>query len=63
MIFDFDNEDLKIINAALIEAPYKYAAPLIAKINKQIQDAHNANLDKHDMPNGATSPKNEFTGD
>lgn len=63
MIFDFNNEDLQVINAALVEAPYKYSAPLIAKINKQIQESHNASLDAHDIQSGATSPKNEFAGD
>lgn len=35
---NFDEKDLAIINQALNDAPYKYAAPLIDKINKQIKD-------------------------
>lgn len=63
MIFDFSTDDLQIINAALADVPYKYAAPLIAKINSQIQEAHNSQVDTHDMPSGQTKPKDEFAGD
>lgn len=29
--------DFQVLNQALIQIPYKYAAPLIQKINQQIQ--------------------------
>jgi hypothetical protein len=29
--------DLQVVNQALVQIPYKYAAPLIQKINQQIQ--------------------------
>lgn len=31
-----DNGDLQVLNAALGELPFKFAAPLIGKINNQI---------------------------
>jgi hypothetical protein len=33
-----DNNDLQVLNAALAEVPFKFAAPLIGKINKQIAE-------------------------
>lgn len=33
-----DNNDLQVLNAALSEVPFKFAAPLIGKINKQIAE-------------------------
>jgi hypothetical protein len=34
----FTQEQLQILNAALMEIPYRAAAPLIASINNQIKD-------------------------
>jgi hypothetical protein len=34
----FTQEQLEILNAALVEIPYRVAAPLISDINKQIKD-------------------------
>jgi hypothetical protein len=34
----FTQEQLQVINAALMEIPYRAAAPLIASINSQIKD-------------------------
>lgn len=34
-------DQLAIVNAALMEAPYRIAAPLIQEINKQIQHQFN----------------------
>lgn len=34
----FTQEQLQILNAALVEIPYRVAAPLISEINKQIKD-------------------------
>lgn len=31
-----DNNDLQVLNAALGELPFKFAAPLVGKINNQI---------------------------
>lgn len=36
MNIKFSDNDLKILNAALIELPYRVSAQLIANINKQI---------------------------
>ena len=34
----FTIEDLQVLNKALMDLPYKEAAPLIMKINEQIHD-------------------------
>lgn len=34
----FTQEQLQILNVALVEIPYRVAAPLISDINKQIKD-------------------------
>jgi hypothetical protein len=34
----FTQEQLQILNAALMEIPYRVAAPLISSINSQIKD-------------------------
>lgn len=31
-----NDKDLQVLNAALAEAPFKFAAPLISKINSQL---------------------------
>lgn len=35
---NFTDEQMVILNEALIELPYKKAAPIIAEINKQLND-------------------------
>jgi len=35
----FDDNDMGVLQAGLFELPYRVAAPLIEKINKQIQAA------------------------
>ena len=45
-LFTLSFEDLNVINNALQDAPFKYAAPLIQKINKQI--AQQENKDKQE---------------
>lgn len=54
-------EQLSVINAALMEAPYRIAAPLIQDINMQIQ--RQFDVSKGDDPTGQTTPKDEFAGD
>lgn len=52
----FTAEELKILNAALVEIPYRAAAPLIASINQQIQ----AEFDRarnNESPVGASAPQ------
>lgn len=36
-IFEFDEQDLAIINELVGEGKYKVVAPLVAKMNEQIQ--------------------------
>jgi hypothetical protein len=45
MNLKFTKEQLVIINEALVQLPFKVAAPLIQQINQQIQDAHNKAAD------------------
>jgi hypothetical protein len=54
-------EQLGIINAALMEAPYRIAAPLIQDINSQIQ--RQFDLAKDDGPTGQTPQTDQFSGD
>jgi hypothetical protein len=35
----FDEDDLQVLNKALIDIPYKYAVSIIQKINSQIQNS------------------------
>ena len=51
MKIEFNEQQLGILNAALVELPYRIATPLIQHINQQIQEAHNkAYDDKEDLP-------------
>lgn len=40
MILDLTDQDLQIIGAALGELPYKHSSAVIAKLQKQINDAN-----------------------
>lgn len=37
IIISFSKNELQILNTALLEVPYRLAAPLISSINSQIQ--------------------------
>ena len=63
MKIDFTNEQLQILNEAIIELPFKIAAPLIKHINTEIQNNFNEKADYQDIPNGATNPKDNLAGD
>jgi hypothetical protein len=41
MKIEFNEQQLGILNAALVEIPYRMAAPLIQHINQQIQEQEN----------------------
>lgn len=57
----FTQEQLKVLNDALIEMPFKVSAPLINHINSQIQ--RQFDIVKGDDPTGQEKPKDEFVGD
>jgi hypothetical protein len=38
MKIEFNEQQLQVLNAALVELPYRVAAPLIAHINQQIKE-------------------------
>jgi len=48
MKLEFTTEQLAILNEAIIQLPFKVAAPLIQHINSQIQEAHNLAADERD---------------
>ena len=48
----FTQEQLQVLNAALLEVPYRLAAPLISSINAQIQQQFNQREDD-DTPTGS----------
>ncbi len=57
MIIQFNEQQLNILNAALIEMPYRLSAPLISHINKQIQEQLNSNQDNRTV----FEPKNVYS--
>jgi hypothetical protein len=57
----FTQEQLQILNDALVELKFKTAAPLIQHVNAQIQKQFDDA--KGDSPTGQTTPKDEFSGD
>jgi hypothetical protein len=61
----FTQEQLQILNTALLEVPYRLAAPLISSINSQIQKQFNQRQDdeaptgsNHNLPQTDASPNN-----
>ena len=42
MKIEFNEQQLQVLNAALVEIPYRMAAPLIQHINQQIQEQQNS---------------------
>ena len=61
----FTQEQLQVLNTALLEIPYKLAAPLISSINSQIQRQFNHREDEeattgsnHNLPITDASPNN-----
>ena len=45
MKIDFTNEQLQVLNAAIVEMPFRVAQPLITHINSEIQKRHNEVVD------------------
>lgn len=50
----FTQEQLQVLNTALLEVPYRLAAPLISSINSQIQRQFNQREDD-DAPTGSNN--------
>lgn len=42
MKIEFNEQQLQVLNAAIVELPYRMSAPLIAHINQQIQEQLNS---------------------
>lgn len=58
---EFKQDQLKVLNDALVEMPFKVSAPIIQHINVQIQ--RQFDVTRGDDPTGQESPKDEFVGD
>lgn len=61
----FTQEQLQVLNTALLEVPYRLAAPLISSINSQIQQQFNQREDdvaptgsNYNLPQTDLSPNN-----
>lgn len=48
-----NQDDMEILNQALVNLPYKYAASIIQKINEQIQYAVNQNIAENAAKHGS----------
>ena len=46
MKIEFNEQQLSILNAAIIELPYRVSAPLIAHINQQIKEQQALEFDE-----------------
>lgn len=50
---EFTENQLAVLNEALINIPYKHSAPIIQHINLEIQKCFDRNVDSRDIPSGA----------
>ena len=57
----FTQQQLSVLNQALVELPFRVAAPLIQHINAEIQRQVDASA--RDGPTGQTTPPDNFQGD
>jgi hypothetical protein len=55
MKIDFTNEQLKVLNDAIIQLPFYVAQPLINHINKEIQARYNEAIDDRDEQVGSNT--------
>jgi hypothetical protein len=46
MKIEFNEQQLQVLSAALVELPYRVAAPLIAHINQQIKEQQALEFDE-----------------
>jgi 16S rRNA A1518/A1519 N6-dimethyltransferase RsmA/KsgA/DIM1 with predicted DNA glycosylase/AP lyase activity len=46
MKIEFNEQQLQVLNAAIIELPYRISAPLIAHINQQIKEQQMLEFDE-----------------
>jgi hypothetical protein len=61
MKIEFNEQQLQVLNLALVDLPYRVAAPLINHINAQIQKQFD--VAKGDYPTGQETPKDNYKGD
>jgi hypothetical protein len=60
--FNFNEQQLKVLNDALIEMPFKISAPLIQHINSEIQKTFDKSVDES-IPSGQTILPDPYSGD
>lgn len=48
MKIEFTNEQLQVLNTAIVELPFRVAQPLITHINSEIQKRHNEAVDSRE---------------
>ena len=58
----FNEQQLQILNAALVEMPFKMSAPIINHINAEIQKSFDRATDEK-TPSGQIIPPDQFAGD
>ena len=46
MKIEFNEQQLQVLSAALVELPYRMSAPLIARINQQIKEQQALEFDE-----------------
>jgi hypothetical protein len=54
MKIDFNHEQLKVLNDAIVQLPFYIAKPLINHINSEIQKRHNEAVDARDEQVGSS---------
>lgn len=55
MKIEFSNEQLQLLNSAIVELPFRVAQPLINHINSEIQKRHNEAIDNRDEQMGSAT--------
>ena len=56
MKLEFNEQKLSLLNAALVELPYRVASPLINHINMEIRRIHDEAVDKSDEQKDQCQP-------
>ncbi len=51
----FTEQQMQVLNAALVELPFRVAAPVINSINQQLAQLHDKAKDDH-PPSGTNAP-------
>lgn len=55
VVIEFNEQQMQVLNAALVELPYRMASPLIAYINSEVQKNFDYAKDQSDSRPGVVS--------